>query len=389
VDVKLKTEKIRYHHLQRQSLLTKTNQQNFEEILKKHIGLHSTDYLTPYFSLWARVKNFDPIDLFNAISKDKAAIRIRAFRRTVFVVHRENLEIIIGSMILFLDKFKQDNIKHMVKMGMEEGSYKKMRVDLIKLLREESPLTTNQIKKELSSKWSGDWIKSSLHLLEFEGMIARIGQRSLTDRTIKYGLFEKHFPELNRETMDPEKSMQSLFRKYIQQFGPITIDDFCWWLPLNKTQTKKIIESIQDDLEMFEFNSCQYFMFKNDYKELVNLKDSEFASPIVNFLPYEDHFVKAYKIRNWYLSEDIFPKLNIEGTMHMGQIRPSIWVNGEIKGRWEIDFIDEKKSEMKVEIVHLEKAINQSKDLSKLINEQKEELEIFANEKMIPLMKKN
>jgi len=64
----MKSESICYYHLQKQSLLSKAKQNDFEEILKKHIGLHSTDYLTPYFSLWARVKKFDPADLFQAIS---------------------------------------------------------------------------------------------------------------------------------------------------------------------------------------------------------------------------------------------------------------------------------------------------------------------------------
>ena len=111
--------------------------------------------------------------------------------------------------------------------------------------------------------------------------------------------------------------------------------------------------------------------------------------PVVNFLPYEDHFPKAYTIRNWHLSEEIVSKLYKVGRMDWGQIRPSIWVNGEIMGRWEIDFVDEKKTEMKVEIVYLEKKTSQSKEIVKLIDEQKEELEIFANEKLIPLMKKN
>ncbi|NHJ33111.1 MAG: winged helix DNA-binding domain-containing protein [Asgard group archaeon] len=379
---------IQNYHLQKQSLLTKTKKQDFEEILKSHIGLHSTDYLTPYFSLWARVENFEPVSLFQAISENKTAIRMRAFRRTVFVVHRNNLETIIGSMIHFLDKHKQNNIKHMIKMGMKEGSYENMRNDLIKLLKNKSPLTTSQIKKELASKWTGEWIKSSLHLLEFEGMIARIGQRYITDKTIKYGLFDDYFPELRREMFDPEKSMQLLFRKYIQQYGPITADDFSWWLPLTKTQTKKIIESMYENLEEFTLNSNQYFMLKDDYEILKNL-EPKIESPIVNFLPYEDHFPKAYTIRNWHLSDDIVQKLYKVGRMDWGQIRPSIWVNGEIKGRWEIEFVDDKKTEMKVEIVHLEKEISQSKEFMKLIDEQIDDLEFFANDKLIPLMKKN
>lgn len=385
----MKAQKLGYYHLFKQSLVNKIDKTKFEQILKDHIGLHSTDYLTPYFSLWARVKNFDPADLFIAISKDKTAVRMRAFRRTVFVVHRENLEIIIGSMIHFLAKHKKNNIKDMEKMGMEKGTYERMRDDLIELLRKESPLSTSQIKKALSSKWSGDWIKSSLHLLEFEGIIARIGQRYITDRTIKYGLFEDYIPELKGVAFDTEKALEELFRKYIQQFGPITVDDFSWWLPLTKTETKSIIDSMKDEIEEFEFNSKQYLMLKDDYKSLMNFDESKIDLPVVNLLPYEDHFPKAYTIRNWHLSDEIVPKLYKVGRMDWGQIRPSIWVNGEIKGRWEIDFVDAKKSEMKVEIIHLEKEISKSKELTQLIAEQIQDLEQFANEKLIPLMKKN
>ncbi len=381
-------DNLRFYHLEKQSLLSKIGNQDFETILKSQIGLHSTDYLTPYFSLYARVENFDPVNLFQAISKEQSAIRMRAFRRTVFVVHRENLETIIGSMILFLEKFKQDNLKYMVKMGMKEGSYEKIRSDIIKVLKGKPPMTTNQIKKKLSSNWTGEWIKSSLHLLEFEGMIARIGQRYITDKTINYGLFDDHFPELQRESIDPEKSLRSLFKTYLHQFGPITINDFSWWLPLNKTETKNLIDSMKDEIIRFDFNSNEYLMFKEDY-EVLNSLEPKFESLIVNLLPYEDHYPKAYKIRNWHLAEEIESNLYKVGPMDWGQLRPSIWVNGEIKGRWEIDFVDDKKTEMKTEIVYLEKEIEKSKDKMLQIREHLESLEAFANEKLLPIMNRN
>jgi len=368
--------------------MTKVSKHDFDTILKTHIGLHSTDYLTPYFSLYARVENFDPKDLFHAISQKKSAVRMRAFRRTVFVVHRENLEQIIGSMIIFLEKYKQDNLKYMVKMGMKEGSYDQIRLDIIKVLKEKPPMTTSKIKKTLSNKWTGEWIKSSLHLLEFEGMIARIGQRYITDKTIKYGLFEDHFPELNRKKINPEKSLQSLFKFYIKQFGPVTIDDFSWWLPLTKTQTKNLIDNFNDEIIEFDYNSSQYFMLKEDY-EILETLELKSKSLIVNLLPYEDHYPKAYKIRNWHLTEKIEPNLYKVGKMNWGQIRPSIWINGEIKGRWEIDFVDNKKSEMKTEIIYLEKEIKKSKEIMQEIENQLRDLEIFANEKLLPIMKKN
>lgn len=67
-------EKIRFYQLHKQNLLTKADPGEYQKLMIDHIALHSTDYLTPYFSLWARVKEFDPnsaMSLFSCQECDK------------------------------------------------------------------------------------------------------------------------------------------------------------------------------------------------------------------------------------------------------------------------------------------------------------------------------
>ncbi len=382
-------KKLRMYLLQKQSLIEKTVKEEFMSVMKNQLALHSTDYLTPYLSLWARVDDFDPKQLFHNISNEKSAIRMRVFRRTVFVVHRDNLEILIGSIVQFLEPFKIGNIKYLIKnMGMEEGTTEKIGLDIIEILKKKSPLSTRQIKKELSEKWEGDWIRSAITLLEFDALIARIGQRYIIDKTINWGLFEEYYPEVKRKEINPENSLVAILSKYIQQFGPVCIDDFCWWLPTKKTMTKKLLEKLADEITEIDFNSKKYYMINEDFKAFTDFNLEAYELPIVNFLPYEDHYPKAYKHKEWYISEETVTKLFKVGKMDWGQIRPSIWINGEIKGRWELDWVDKKKSEMKADIVYLDKKISQSTDIMIKINQLKTEVEIFANEKLIPLMKK-
>ena len=85
-------KKVRLFQLQKQHFLHKSSIKDYLTIVKENIGLHSTDYLTPYLSLWARVENFDPQLLFDDLNKHREAVRLRAFRGTIFVVHRDNLE---------------------------------------------------------------------------------------------------------------------------------------------------------------------------------------------------------------------------------------------------------------------------------------------------------
>ena len=50
----------RLFQLAKQNLIRKVKLNEYSKLFIEHIALHSTDYLTPYLSLWARVKNFDP-----------------------------------------------------------------------------------------------------------------------------------------------------------------------------------------------------------------------------------------------------------------------------------------------------------------------------------------
>ncbi len=90
---------------------------SYPELIKKHLGLHSTDYLTPYFSLWARIENFDPAQLFDDLNQ-KQAFRIWAFRGTLFVVHQENLKIVLGAIEYFLAGRRKEALNLAGKIGL-------------------------------------------------------------------------------------------------------------------------------------------------------------------------------------------------------------------------------------------------------------------------------
>ena len=375
-------KKIRLYHLYKQNLLKKADKSEYSDVFKKSLGLHSTDYLTPYFSLWARVEDFDPEVLFNDINR-REAVRLRAFRGTVFVIHRDSLENIIGASQIFFDSRFREVENFAKKKNIDLGSLEKR----ILMIISGKQLSVSEIKKELNEKIPGDQFIPVQRLLELKQVLTRSGQRYITDKVIKYSLTEEEFPDIMLKNINPEKELETLILKYIARFGPVTFEDLCWWLPVSKRTGKEVLENIKKNLISLEFKNSEYFMEKCDFEAFKNFKHPE-NDIIINFIPYEDHFPKAYKIRDWYISEKLVPKMINIGRFDYGQLHPSIWLNGEIIGRWEINWKDKDKAKAKVSIKNLNKELIKPKNVRDLIEKQRKELQNFINEKMAPLLNK-
>ncbi|HEX9971891.1 MAG TPA: crosslink repair DNA glycosylase YcaQ family protein, partial [bacterium] len=178
-------EKIRFYQLHKQNLLAKADPGEYRKLLLDHIALHSTDYLTPYLSLWARVKEFDPKALFNDLNDPFNALRMRIFRGTIFVIHRENLKYIWGASKIFLISIVRQNEKFLLKAGFDLVAIEQ---ELIRLLSQKKELSANELKKQLPDYLKGEFLSYALRYFEFAGMLVRTNHRYITDRVIRYGL---------------------------------------------------------------------------------------------------------------------------------------------------------------------------------------------------------
>jgi hypothetical protein len=378
-------KKIRFYHLHKQNLIQKAAASDYSKLLIDHIGLHSTDYLTPYLSLWARVKDFEPKFLFDDLNEPCNALRMRAFRGTIFVIHRENLKNILSGSKKFLGSIIKQNEKFLLKAGLDLSSIEQA---VVKLLSHKNMLTGNEIKKQLPDHLIGEYFNYALRYLEFSGILMRTSHRHITDKVIRYGLMEQCFPDITTSGINPDEALKALVLKYIKKFGPICLEDLSWWLSITKTAARQVLEALNQNLISFNFNQQDYYMEQDDYKKWEEFSLNRIEVPIVNFLPYEDHFPKAYSTRNWFLSEEVSRLVQKEGTIFLGQIFPSIWLNGEIIGGWEMNWVDKTKSEMNLEVTEVNKKLNLSYQINQLIESQRKELETFVNEKLVPLMNK-
>ncbi|MHA2226970.1 MAG: DNA glycosylase AlkZ-like family protein [Candidatus Hodarchaeales archaeon] len=381
-------EQLRLNQLRKQNLWGR-NSLTFYDIAKNHLGLHSTDYWTPYLSVFARIGDYVPFEVFQSINCGDRLVRVNAFRSTVFIVHITNLSMVFNATGIVLWK-KTRKIPFL--RDVSDDEIDEFATNIRNALQEQS-LTMRELKKKLPGLPSySSWL---IKLLMAKGEIIRASAKRAKSNLTAYAPMSKWVPNIDLSEYSEEEAQEHLIKKYIDVFGPVTENDLTWWLSQTKTIIQKHIKKLLPDLVTHKINGTSHYM---------DSKDNEFArtldpikKPIINLLPYEDHFPKAFIDRSWFISKEnnpkIFPRnaksywpqqptqVISKGVNTTGEIRPSIWKDGQIIGRWEIEGTKKEKK------IVMSLYTNVSPEIKSEIKKKKYELEQFINNKLIQISK--
>jgi hypothetical protein len=383
----MNNETIRHHQMEKQNLLDKAPAGDYRSLLQKHMALHSTDYLTPYLSLWARQEDFDPRHLFEDLNRHRSALRLRAFRGTVFVLDKELLQETIAAKQFYFTASRMGEVEKLSRRaGFDLSAFEKRIKGLLKGKR---ALSTAEIKKELAGEMdvSSEFFPFALRYLEFIGLLCRGTQEHIIHRTVRYALLEEWFPEVEG-ALPAEQAFDALVERYVGMFGPLTMEDLCWWFPVTKTMARDSLARMGERIGSITLDGRSLLVEERDLRNLQRLGARPWGEvPVVNFLPYEDHFPKAFSGREWFLPEEALGLVTKKGTIYRGQIFPSIWVNGEIAGGWELIWKDKKKSAAEIKVTGLIPRWRENRTATSLVEEKRRDLEDFVNGRIIPLMK--
>ncbi len=388
--IQLTIEQIRQNHLRKQ-YFTERQKITFFDIAKAHLGLHSTDYWSPYLSIWARIGTFEPRVFYKAINSGNTLARIHAFRGAVHLVHRDNLPLIVAA--------TGPRLYRMVRRGTVLSKYSDQQLEV--MLRQfysaldEKPLRMRELKQalpELAPK-----LRSLLYIGMATGQVVRATTPHARSPLSTYALTKNWLPGLNMEQYSEETAFFELIQRYIAVFGPVSIEDIAWWLPTTKTQATRVVNELGTDIVPVKIAGESKYMLANDLEMAQTQKSS--SVPTVFFLPYEDYFPKGYLARSWYISPEfqlrLFPRTSesywplgnnakrmipvTSAINQSGEIRPSIWLDGQIIGRWEFGEADGRYT------IGYDVYPRLSQKLKQMIKNQHSELETFVNEKLVPI----
>jgi hypothetical protein len=363
---------------------------DFYDVAREQLGLHSTDYWTPYLSVWARIGNYDAEEVFNSLNSGDRIVRLNAFRTTVHIVHVDNLPLLIRATGAFLYKKMR---QHPDIKGLSDEEVESLTDSVLGVL-EDGPKTMREIKKLLPDQ--AKRIRPLFSLAATTGKVIRATASHARNPTTAYALIEKWVNGFVPSDASEEEALREVIRLYAKSFGPVTIDDVSWWLPTTKTKARTEIEQLSDEIIQVDVEGETKYMFADDAETAASLEPP--AEPIVWLLPYEDYLPKAFIKRDWYMGEDqrpmLFPQLREhywppdmstpvtkarKSTNASGEIRPTIWIDGEAVGRWELEPSDEKQRV----VFKIHREVRPK--YGNIISEKAGELEDFVNTQLVPI----
>jgi hypothetical protein len=312
---------LKKHHLTED---TKTN--DILQITDDLCGLHATGTIEPYLTLFARTNKFKKEDLDEQLYVKKNLGRIRGMRKTLFIETKDMIPIVYNSIKSQTD---QRDLQYLEMREISKDEYNTLAQQILDLLKNKE-MSTTEIKKVLSSQ--KDIVAVISVMCDKMQLIRGKPIKSWKDRRIFYAPFDAYFPNVDLNKYNQKEAIQLLIEKYIKSYGPVTLKDITWWLRFNKTQAKKILNSLENQIESVSMDGLDldYIIHKEDLNQLDGITLN--TKNIINFLPCLDPYLMGYKDRERYLNSNDYEYIFDRS----GNATTTILLNGRVIGIWDV-----------------------------------------------------
>lgn len=303
------------------------------------VALHATDPATVYLSVLARSRATTIADIHEAMYGQRALVRWMAMRRTLFVFAREDVVMIQSAVSTPLAAVLRRRLLSLVERnGIDprvtgdlpgwlratearvEQALQQRGAATGAELRTAEPALRATIAARTRSEQPQGLTSPLLTLMSAEGRIVRgtpVG--AWTTRHHRWEHVSAWWPD-GLPHLDPAQAQASLARRWLQRFGPATVDDLAWWTGWTKAVTRSALSRL--DIEEVDLHG----------RTGIDLRDAAPTiptEPVACLLPCLDPTPMGWKHRDWFTAVDpghIYDRA--------GNIGPTVWWDGELIGSW-------------------------------------------------------
>lgn len=310
-------QKINCYVMEKQHLTNKCN--DILECIEDIAGLNSIIAVTPYLSLFNRVKNFRKSMLDKEMYEKRRLYRLRLMRGTLFIVTGNFLQIAYSATI---DNTQRIYSRFRKYCNISEKELDKLRKEIMEVLRK-GEKTAKEIRKTIGID-NKNVSRVLRWLMEDVPLIRGRPIGTWKSEQFRYFLLPKNVDC----HMNKNRAKTLLIEKFLGSFGPATLEDLAWWSGFSKKESRSILERISTiDLGqgslLLEKEAKDFENFEIDYDESLLLMSGF------------DQYVITYK-------HSMCPRLVTEKNLasiynKYGEFYDPIIRNGRIIGRWCIE----------------------------------------------------
>lgn len=328
-------EKLTRFYLSNHFLVDKAERSDLVDVVGSVCGLHSQLPLTPYLSLWNRVKGFEPEMLDEELYRERALVKTWFMRGTLHIIPSRDLPI-------YHSALKRMWFEHQGRYMNEPGwpsfeERKKLLYPKILEALAEKPLRRKELCDKVRSLLGDDSQPYAKLFSAWGGILKETSYLGFTvhaepcDKESCFTRVDQWLPHIDLNEVKEEEARQKVLLKYLHCYGPASAQDFACWSGLPTSEAKKAIESVAKDLQEVQTQDCgeTLWMLKKDFNALQEM-DLEEKAPL-RLLPKFDSYLLGYKDRTRIIKDEFLKQVY---RPVVGDVAAALLINGRITGTW-------------------------------------------------------
>jgi hypothetical protein len=334
----------------KQHLAPGVSGKSVSEIVEDVVGLHATSPTTPYLSLRARMSDFQPSQLEDALYRERSVIKVLCMRQTVHVIPVSHLAHVLAATGNRLRRSSWSELvrlvqsAHLAPPGEEKIALAGLKGAVERHLAQAGSATAAELADAVpdlqrrvhyapDKPYGGVVSVGSMLLprLTASGLIVRGRTRGTWRSNLhEYALLRDWLPGGDPVSVPAEVAQPLLLRSYLAAFGPATLEDAAWWAGWSKSETSRAVSALGVEAASLSVDGSgsRYWALARDVPLLEATRVE--SSQTVRMLPSLDGYIMGYQDRRRFLA----PEHARQVFDRSGNAYSTVWLDGRVVGIW-------------------------------------------------------
>ena len=314
--------------LQRHFLGQPDRPEDLLDVVSGTCGIQAQVMSAAQLALRARSNGVAASEIERALWQDRVLVKVWSMRGTLHLLPARELPLYVAA--LKPHRLNQEQ-RWMAQYGLDGHAIAAM-ADAILTALSDGPFTRRQLSQALSPRLHEDAPQIQELIEHGWGGLGKYvclqGDLCLGPNQGQEATFvrrDRWLPEW--DDIPGQEAEDSLLRRYLQAYGPATVQDFAAWAGMAVTDARQIWRRQQDQMRTVTVEGSPAAVLERDFAALAN------ASPVVDdvrLLPHFDVYLLGHRSKS-HLVDDAHYKRVYRAA---GWISPVVLINGRVGGVW-------------------------------------------------------